>query len=124
MVNQGNRGSIIFVAPVTAFSGASAKVSYLSGKHGLIGLNRHISVHYAKHGIRCNAICLGPLEKTSNHDIHPNPAGHAARLEDSIPMARAGTPADIALGIVFLATPEAGYTTGATFTIDGGLTVS
>jgi NAD(P)-dependent dehydrogenase (short-subunit alcohol dehydrogenase family) len=124
MVNQGNGGSIIIVASVTAFSGASANVSYLSGKHGLIGLNRHIGVHYAKHGIRCNAICPGALEKTPNHDIHPDPEGRAARLRDSIPMGRAGTPADIAPWIVFLATPEAGYATGATFTIDGGLTVS
>jgi NAD(P)-dependent dehydrogenase (short-subunit alcohol dehydrogenase family) len=124
MMKQREGGSIVIVASVTAFSGSSANVAYLSGKHGLIGLTRHIGVHYAEHNIRCNAICPGALERTPNHDIHPNPEARAARLADSIPMGRAGTPADIAPWIVFLATPEAGYATGATFTIDGGLTVS
>ncbi len=123
MVEQGYGGSII-IASVTAFSGASANVAYLSGKHGLIGLTRYIGVHYAEHGIRCNAICPGALEKTPNHDIHPDPEARAVRLAESIPLGRPGTPADIAPWIVFLATPEASYATGAVFTIDGGLTVS
>lgn len=124
MVDQGDGGSIIIVSSVTAFSGSSANLSYASGKHGLIGLTRHIGVHYAEHGIRCNAVCPGALEKTPNHDVHPDPDGRAARLQENIPLGRPGTPADIAPWIAFLATPEAGYATGATFTIDGGLTVS
>ena len=124
MVEQGDGGVIIIVASVTAFSGSSANVAYTSGKHGLIGLTRHIGVHYAEHCIRCNAICPGSLERTPNHDTHPDPEGRAARLKETIPLGRPGTPADIAPWIVFLATPAAGYATGANFVIDGGLTVS
>jgi NAD(P)-dependent dehydrogenase (short-subunit alcohol dehydrogenase family) len=124
MVDQGDGGAIVIVSSVTAFSGSTANVSYASGKHGLIGLARHIGVHYAEHGIRCNAVCPGALEKTPNHDVHPDPEGRATRLEENIPLGRPGTPADIAPWIVFLATPDAGYATGAVFTIDGGLTVS
>ncbi|MBK35948.1 MAG: hypothetical protein CME26_10530 [Gemmatimonadetes bacterium] len=105
-------------------SGGSANVSYLSGKHGLIGLARHIGVHYAEHGTRCNGICPGALERNPDHDVHPDPEGRAQRLSESIPLGRPGTPEDIAPWIVFMSTPAAGYATGATFVIDGGLTVS
>lgn len=123
-LKQGDGGVIVIVASVTALSGASANPAYMSGKHGLIGLSRYIAVHYARHGIRCNAVCPGALERTPNHDNHPDPEGRKARLENAIPLGRLGTPDDIAPFITFLATPEAGYATGATFVIDGGLTVS
>lgn len=124
MVTQGNGGVITIVSSVTALSGGSANVSYLSGKHGLIGLTRHIGVHYAEHGIRCNAICPGALERTPDHDVHPDPEGRARRLTESIPLGRPGTPDDIAPWIVFMSTPDAAYAAGATFVVDGGLTVT
>ena len=124
MMAQGEGGVITIVSSVTALGGGSANVSYLSGKHGLIGLARHIGVHYAEHGIRCNAICPGALERTPNHDVHPDPEGRARRLAENIPLGRPGTPDDIAPWIVFMSTPEASYATGATFVIDGGLTVT
>jgi NAD(P)-dependent dehydrogenase (short-subunit alcohol dehydrogenase family) len=123
-LRQGGGGVIVIVASVTALSGSSANPAYMSGKHGLIGLSRYIAVHYAKYGIRCNAVCPGALERTPNHDNHPDPAGRKARLEKAIPLGRLGTPEDIAPFITFLATPEAGYATGAYFVVDGGLTVS
>jgi NAD(P)-dependent dehydrogenase (short-subunit alcohol dehydrogenase family) len=77
MVSQGDGGSIVIIASVTALDGGSANVSYLTGKHGLLGLNRHIGIHYAEHGIRCNALCPGALERAPNHDIHPDPEARA-----------------------------------------------
>lgn len=118
------RGSIIIVASITALSGRSGNVSYVSGKHGLLGLNRYIAVHYGKHGIRCNAISPGALEATPNHDIHPDPEGRAAKLTASIPLGRLGVPEDIAPFITFLATSEASYANGANFVIDGGVSVA
>jgi NAD(P)-dependent dehydrogenase (short-subunit alcohol dehydrogenase family) len=123
-VKQGEGGAIIIVASITALNGSSRNPAYMSGKHGLLGLNRYIAVHYAEHGVRCNAVCPGALERTPNHDIHPDPEGRRARLENAIPLGRIGTPEDIAPFITFLATPDAGYATGANFVIDGGLTVT
>ena len=123
-LRQGGGGVIVITASVTALSGTSVNPAYMSGKHGLIGLNRYIAVHYAKYGIRCNAVCPGALERTPNHDNHLNPEGRKARLEKAIPLGRLGTPQDIAPFITFLATPDAGYATGAYFVVDGGLTVS
>lgn len=123
-VAQGNGGVVIIVASVTAMNGRSANVAYMTGKHGLLGLNRYIAVHYSKHGIRSNAICPGALEATPNHDIHPDPAGREAKLTATIPLGRLGKPEDIAPFIAFLASDEAGYATGANFVVDGGFTVA
>jgi NAD(P)-dependent dehydrogenase (short-subunit alcohol dehydrogenase family) len=124
LVRQGQGGVVVIVASVTAFSGASPNVAYLSGKTGLLGLNRYIAVHYAKHNIRCNAVCPGALERTPNHDDHPDPEGREARLTARIPLGRLGRPEDIAPVITFLCTAEAGYATGAYFLIDGGLSAA
>jgi len=124
MVKQKTGGVVVIVASITALNGASKNVAYMSGKHGLIGLSRHIAVHYAKHNIRCNSVCPGALARTPNHDQHPDPQGRDQRLRENIPLGRVGLPEDIAPMITFLATPDASYATGANFVIDGGLTVT
>lgn len=124
MVKQQTGGVVTIVASITALNGASRNVSYMSGKHGLIGLARYIAVHYAKHNIRCNSVCPGALARTPNHDQHPDPDGRDQRLRDAIPLGRVGVPEDIAPMITFLSTPDASYATGANFVIDGGLTVT
>jgi glucose 1-dehydrogenase len=124
LVNQGDGGAIVIVSSVTALNGRSANGAYLSGKHGLIGLNRYIAVHYAKHGIRCNAVCPGALERTPNHDQHPDPAGREATLRARIPLGRPGQPEEIAPVITFLCTAAAGYMTGANVVVDGGLNLA
>jgi NAD(P)-dependent dehydrogenase (short-subunit alcohol dehydrogenase family) len=90
----------------------------------LIGLTRYIAVHYAKYGVRCNAVCPGGLERTPNHDRHPNPEGREAMLTQRIPLGRLGRPEDIAPMITFLCTPDASYATGAFFVVDGGLSIA
>ncbi len=124
MVKQGEGGAIVIVSSVTALNGRSANGAYLSGKHGLLGLNRYIAVHYAKHGIRCNAVCPGALERTPNHDQHPDPAGREATLSARIPLGRPGRPEEIAPVIAFLCTDAAGYMTGANVVVDGGLNLA
>ena len=54
-VKQGDGGVIVIVSSITALNGSSRNVSYLSGKHGLLGLSRYIAVHYAEHGVRYEA---------------------------------------------------------------------
>lgn len=124
MVEQGSGGSIVIISSITAVNGRSANVSYMSGKTGLLGLNRHVAVHYAKHGIRCNAVLPGALELTPNHDRHPNAAGRAELMASTVPLGRMGTPDDIAPTVVFLCSDEARYATGGQFVVDGGFTVT
>ncbi len=124
MVKSGGGGSIAIVSSVTGLSGFSANPAYLSGKHGLIGLSRYTAVHYGKYGIRCNAVCPGALERTPNHEKHPNPKGRAERFEARVPLGRLGAPAEIANALVFLSSDEASYISGACLTIDGGLSAA
>ena len=124
MVNQETGGVVVIISSVTALNGRTPNVAYASGKHGLIGLGRNIAVHYAKYGIRCNIVCPGALERTPNWEDHPDPEGRLAELQETIPLGRPGRPEEIASFVTFLATPEASYATGATFVIDGGLSVA
>ncbi|MEX2617128.1 MAG: SDR family NAD(P)-dependent oxidoreductase [Alphaproteobacteria bacterium] len=124
MLRQGGGGAIVIVSSITALSGRSANVSYMTAKSGLLGLNRHIAVHYARHGIRCNAVCPGALEQTPDWDDHPNPARRRETMERAIPLGRLGTPEDIAPMIAFLASDAARYATGGQFVVDGGITVA
>ena len=114
-------GAIVIISSVTAMGGGSPNVAYLTGKHALLGLNRHIGKHYGRHGIRCNCICPGALEKTPNHDIHPDPEGRAQQLAESIPLGRPATPEDIAPWVTFLSSDEARYANGTHFLVDGGM---
>ncbi len=122
MVKQGQGGVVVIVASVTALSGMTPNVSYSTGKAGLVNLARHIAVHYGDQGIRANSICPGALERTPDHDDHPDPDGREQSAVNRIPLNRLGSPEDIAPFITFLATDDASYATGANFVIDGGLT--
>jgi len=124
LVKQGEGGAIVIVSSVTALNGRSVNPAYMSGKHGLIGLTRYIAVHYAKHGIRCNAVCPGALERTPNHDIHPNPTGREQMISERAPLGRLGRPEEIAPMIAFLCSDDASYATGGSFVVDGGLSVA
>jgi NAD(P)-dependent dehydrogenase (short-subunit alcohol dehydrogenase family) len=123
MVEQGSGGSIVIISSITALRGTSANVSYMSGKTGLLGLNRYIAIHYANRGIRCNAVLPGALERTPDHDDHPDPEGRSRTLGGKIPLGRLGRPEDIAPTVTFLCSDLASYATGGEFVVDGGVTV-
>lgn len=124
MINQGTGGSVIIISSITALNGRTPNVSYMTAKSGLLGMNRHIAVHYAKHGIRCNAICPGALEQTPDWGDHPDPDGREDAMVTSTPLGRLGTFEDIAPWVAFLASDEASFATGGTFVVDGGITVA
>lgn len=123
MIGQGS-GAIVIISSITALNGRTPNVSYMTAKTGLLGLNRYIAVHYAKHGVRCNAICPGALERTPDWDQHPDPEGRRLAMQASIPLGRLGSPEDIAPWVAFLASDAASYATGGYYVVDGGMTVA
>lgn len=123
MIQQETGGSIIIMSSITGLSGRTPNVSYMTAKTGLLGLNKHIAVHYAKHGIRCNAICPGALEQTPDWDDHPDPVGRKETMESAVPLGRLGRNEDIAPWVAFLSSDQTAYTSGAVMVVDGGMTV-
>jgi NAD(P)-dependent dehydrogenase (short-subunit alcohol dehydrogenase family) len=114
-----NSGSIINVASVQGLVGARTSAVYTSMKHGLAGLTRSTAYDFGPHGIRCNAICPGPIRTR----ISP-PDGselHQRQISKTM-LARTGEPREVAWGAVFLASDESSYVTGIMLPIDGGWT--
>ena len=124
MIKQGTGGAVVIVSSITAIQGRSANVSYMTAKTGLLGLNRHIAVHYGDKGIRSNAVCPGSLERTPDWDEHPDPEGRREAMMAATPLGRLGTPEDIAPWIAFLASDDAGFATGGHYVVDGGITIA
>jgi NAD(P)-dependent dehydrogenase (short-subunit alcohol dehydrogenase family) len=113
--------SIVNVSSIAALSsGGLPQAAYSASKAGLIGLTRDLAVQWTgRKGIRVNALAPGffPSEMTDQF-----PDGYIESWFDRIPSGRAGDPDELAAAMVFLASPAAGYVTGTTLVVDGGLT--
>jgi NAD(P)-dependent dehydrogenase (short-subunit alcohol dehydrogenase family) len=120
MVRQG-RGSIINIASFVAFLGCTVpQDAYTASKGGLLALTKSFAVQYGKQGIRCNAICPGPIETPMLRTLWISEEARDLRL-NRIPLGRFGAPEDIVYLALYLASDESTWTTGAWLTVDGGI---
>jgi 3-oxoacyl-[acyl-carrier protein] reductase len=122
LLRGGRGGSVIVTASPTGLFGlAPGFTAYSASKAGTAGLARVLAADYAKAGIRVNAVVPGftdtPLVRTITGDEEARAAAVA-----SIPLGRPGTAEEVAATMLFLASDESAYATGALFTVDGGLT--
>lgn len=112
--------AIVNVASVAALtSGGLPQAAYSASKAGLIGLTRDLAVQWTgRKGIRVNALAPGyfPSEMTDQF-----PDGYMDSQLSRVPAGRIGDPGELAAAVVFLASPAAGYVTGTTLIVDGGL---
>lgn len=122
MVERGGGGRIVNVTSILASVPLSGGGPYCASKAGLDMLTRVMALELAPHGIAVNAVAPGHTATPMNYA----PEEYAAALEDRpvIPMARAAAPEEIARAIVFLATSDGSYATGATLLVDGGLALA
>lgn len=111
-------GKIVNISSVVGLMGNAGQVNYSSSKAGLLGLTKSCARELAGRGICVNAIAPGFIE-TEMTTVLPD-AARAAFLEN-IPLKRAGTPADIAKSVLFLASPSSDYITGQVLGVNGGL---
>ena len=91
----------------------------------MLGLTKTASGEVARHGIRVNAVCPGPIDTRMIHDLErqlspSDPKSIAARYQASIPIGRYGTPEEVANTVLFLCSDLAGNITGSHFVVDGG----
>jgi NAD(P)-dependent dehydrogenase (short-subunit alcohol dehydrogenase family) len=113
-------GAIVAQASVAGLAGVPRTAAYAAAKGGVIALVRQLAVDYASWGIRVNAICPGTIPTAMTADALAQ-RGPGAR---HVPLGRMGTPQDVAALAAFLAGDEAGWITGAVYTVDGGTTAA
>ncbi len=97
-------------------------LGYSVSKGGMHNLTRTLALEYARSNIRINAVGPGATETPMNSGWTEDPEKRAV-VEQHIPMGRAGTSEEMAAAVAFLASEEAGYITGQTLFVDGGLTL-
>lgn len=115
------QGSIVNVASMGGFTGMTTAHTYTAAKAGVINLTRSLSSTYAKDGIRANCIAPGYVDTPMIASV-VNVFDDPVVADQLCPMARPGTPLEMAYGSLYLASDEASYCNGSVLVIDGGTT--
>ncbi len=117
-------GSIINVASFVAWMGAAtSQTAYTASKGAVLSMTREIAVEYARKGIRCNALCPGPIETPLLAELLADEAARQRRFVH-IPMGRLGRAEELARAALFLASDDSSFMTGASLIVDGGITAA
>ncbi len=117
-------GSIINVASFVAWMGAAtSQTAYTASKGAVLAMTREIAVEYARKGIRCNALCPGPIDTPLLAELLSDPARRQRRFVH-IPMGRLGRADELAKAALFLASDDSSFMTGASLIVDGGITAA
>jgi len=117
-------GSIINVASFVAWLGAAtSQTAYTASKGAVLAMTREIAVEYARRGVRCNALCPGPIDTPLLAELLSDPTQRQRRFVH-IPMGRLGQAEELAKAAMFLASDDSSYMTGASLIVDGGITAA
>ena len=122
MLEQG-KGVIVNISSVASLIGLPALPVYAASKGAIDAMTRALAVDYAREGIRCNVINPGLIDTPMAAPLMSN----QERLDPILshyPIRRAGQPEEVAQMALYLASDEAAWVTGGTFSIDGGMTIS
>ncbi|PRY70457.1 3-oxoacyl-[acyl-carrier-protein] reductase [Glaciihabitans tibetensis] len=111
-------GRIILVSSVVGLLGSAGQVNYSASKSGLVGLARSVTRELGARGITANVVAPGFIETDMTAEL---PEAQQADYKKSIPAGRFATAAEVAKVIVWLASDDAGYISGAVIPVDGGL---
>ena len=113
-------GSIINISSVAGLRGASTLFAYSSSKWAVRGMTQSAALELARFKIRVNAVFPGVIDTPMNA---PNPPGMNDVLVKTTPLRRMGESHEVAEAVLFLASPEASFATGAELAIDGGMSI-
>jgi 3-oxoacyl-[acyl-carrier protein] reductase len=111
-------GRIINISSVVGIIGNKGQANYAASKAGLIGLTKSVAKELASRNILANAVAPGFIETDMTAALSDEARG---TLQAAIPLARLGTPGDVAGVVAFLASEHAAYITGQVFVVDGGM---
>jgi len=115
---KGRWGRVINITSVVGETGAAGQANYAASKAGMIGLTKSLAREFASRGITVNAIAPGFIQTAMTEELTD---AQKAAILTQIPLARYGHDADIAAAVAFLASDGAGYITGHTLDVNGGM---
>jgi 2-hydroxycyclohexanecarboxyl-CoA dehydrogenase len=123
MIAQGG-GRVVNLASDAGRVGSSGEAVYSAAKGGVIAFTKTTARETARHGITVNCVCPGPTDTALFASVVEENPGLRDALVKAIPLRRLAQPADLAHAVAFLASDEAGYITGQTLSVSGGLSMS
>lgn len=117
-MTKARRGRIINITSVVGSAGNAGQTNYSAAKAGMIGFTRSLAREVGNRGITVNAVAPGFIDTDMTRALSEDQ--HQALLKD-IPLGRLGDPEDVAHAVAYLASPQAGYVTGMTLHVNGGM---
>ena len=120
MIKQDGGGSIVNTASAAGLIGIPGAASYNASKHGVVGLTKTVTLEYAAHTIRVNAVCPGFIETPMLHRVTDASVKIRDQLIAAIPMKRVAQPSEIGDTVAWLMSEKSTYVTGVALPVDGG----
>ena len=111
-------GRVIGISSVVGITGNAGQTNYAAAKAGMIGFSKALALEVASRGITVNNIAPGFIKTPMTEDLSEE---QITRLQASVPIGRLGEAEDVAAAVVYLASLEASYVTGATLNVNGGM---
>lgn len=111
-------GRIVSVTSIVGATGNPGQGNYAASKAGLVGMSKSLAQEVASRGITVNCVAPGFIATPMTDKLTDD---QKARINTQIPAGRMGTPEEIAAAVLYLASPEAAYVTGATLHVNGGM---
>ena len=111
-------GRIIGISSIVGATGNAGQANYAAAKAGLVGMSKALAQEVGSRGVTVNVVAPGFIETAMTDAL---PEAQRQKLAEQIPLGRLGQPGDIAAAVVYLASDEAAWMTGATLHVNGGM---
>ncbi|WP_299918275.1 3-oxoacyl-[acyl-carrier-protein] reductase [uncultured Roseobacter sp.] len=111
-------GRIVNISSVVGATGNPGQANYAASKAGMVGMSKSLAYEVASRGITVNAVAPGFIETAMTDKLTDD---QKSGIMGQIPAGRMGTPSEISSAVLYLASPEAGYVTGTTLHVNGGM---